>query len=136
MAAKRREIEPRIRPVRDSELSNLGERLKGAVSFLEALSNPDELSVIAEIKRKSPSAGDIAPTASAVEQAREYVNAQADALSILTDEPYFGGCLQDLWDVNDFLAYMTAALPPSGKTLWFTRFRCSKPLRPVPGPFC
>ena len=103
MAAKRREIEPRIRPVRDSELSNLGERLKGGLSFLDALSNPDELSVIAEIKRKSPSAGNISPTASAVEQAREYVNAQADALSILTDEPYFGGKLQDLWDVNDFL---------------------------------
>ena len=52
------------------------------------LSPPDELSVIAEIKRKSPSAGEIAPEASAVEQAREYINAQADALSILTDEPY------------------------------------------------
>ena len=54
MAAKRREIEPIIRPVRDSELSNLGERMRSGPSFLDALSSPDELSVIAEIKRKSP----------------------------------------------------------------------------------
>ena len=50
MAAKRREIEPIIRPVRDSELSNLGERMRSGPSFLDALSSPDELSVIAEIK--------------------------------------------------------------------------------------
>ena len=52
MAAKRREIEPIIRPIRDSELSNLGERMKSGPSFVEALSSPDELSVIAEIKRE------------------------------------------------------------------------------------
>ena len=72
MAAKRREIEPIIRPVRDSELSTLGERIKDGPSFLDALSSSDELSVIAEIKRKSPSAGEIASEASAVEQARPY----------------------------------------------------------------
>jgi len=111
MAAKRREIESRIRPVRDNELSNLGARLNEGVSFLDSLSSPNELSVIAEIKRKSPSAGDIAPSASAVEQAREYVNAKADALSVLTDEPYFGGSLQDLWDVNDFLCVHGRSTP-------------------------
>ena len=94
MAAKRREIEPIIRPVRDSELSNLGERMRSGPSFLDALSSPDELSVIAEIKRKSPSAGEIATGTSAVEQAREYINAHADCLSILTDQPYFGGTLR------------------------------------------
>ena len=57
--------------------------------LLKALSN-DQLSVIAEIKRKSPSAGIIAEEISAPEQARSYCNAGADALSILTDEKYFG----------------------------------------------
>ena len=71
----KREIEPIIRPVRDSELSTLGERIKGRPSFLDAPFLRDELSVIAEIKRKSPSAGEIASEASAVEQAREYINA-------------------------------------------------------------
>jgi indole-3-glycerol phosphate synthase len=46
----------------------------------------------------------IAENASAVNQARVYQNAGADALSILTDDKFFGGQLQDLWEVNEFLA--------------------------------
>ena len=45
----------------------------------------------------------IAEGISAVEQARSYYNSNADALSVLTDEKYFGGRLEDLWEVNDFL---------------------------------
>ena len=99
---KRREVASRSRPVSERELTQLGERMKARGSFLKALSN-DQLSVIAEIKRKSPSAGIIAEEISAPEQARSYCNAGADALSILTDEKYFGGKLEDLWEVNDFL---------------------------------
>jgi indole-3-glycerol phosphate synthase len=104
MAFKRREIENRIRPVRDKELERLGRIRRQGGSFLKALARRDRLSVIAEIKRKSPSAGKIAPsTLDAVEQARQYVNADADCFSILTDKSYFGGRLQDLWDVVEFL---------------------------------
>lgn len=104
MAAKRRFLEDRIRPVRESELERLGRAQRQGGSFYEALIQPDRLSVIAEIKRKSPSAGEIADAGlDAVEQARRYLNAQADCLSILTDTDYFGGRLQDLWDVVEFL---------------------------------
>lgn len=104
MAAKRQALAGSIRPVREQELDRLGRMQRQGGSFLEALARKDRLSVIAEIKRKSPSAGEIAPDSlDAVEQSRKYVNAEADCLSILTDTEYFGGSLQDLWDVIEFL---------------------------------
>ena len=101
---KRREVAPRARPVRPRELSSLGERMRVGLSFHDALASPEQLSVIAEIKRKSPSAGSIAEGISAGEQARTYLNAGADAMSVLTDEEFFGGKLEDLWEVNDFIS--------------------------------
>lgn len=104
MAAKRHALRNQIRPVRDQELQRLGQMQSQGGSFLNALARADRLSVIAEIKRKSPSAGEISDAAlDAVEQARKYLNAEADCLSILTDTDYFGGRLQDLWDVVEFL---------------------------------
>ena len=104
MAAKREALKASIRPIRDSELERLAQNAHAGASFRNALAQPDRLSVIAEIKRKSPSAGEIAdPKLNAVDQAREYVNAGADCLSILTDHDYFGGSMQDLWDVIEFL---------------------------------
>ena len=104
MAAKRHALKDLIRPVRDQELERLGRMQTQGGSFLEALARKDRLSVIAEIKRKSPSAGEIASaTLDVVDQAREYVNADVDCMSILTDTDYFGGHLQDLWDVVEFL---------------------------------
>ena len=47
--------------------------------------------LIAEIKRRSPSAGEIRPDLDSVEIARLYAEAGAAALSILTDARYFGG---------------------------------------------
>ena len=49
---------------------------------------------------RSPSAGDIKAGASAVEQAQRYQRAGADALSILTDQKFFGGTLDDLREVT------------------------------------
>lgn len=61
----------------------------------EALRN-ERLSVIAEIKRKSPAMGDLAPIVDPVELARVYAVAGASAFSVLTDEKDFGGSLSDL----------------------------------------
>ena len=104
MAAQRNALRDKIRPVRERELSRLADIQHKSNSFAQALSCKERLSVIAEIKRKSPSAGEIADSElNAVEQARKYINADVDCLSVLTNTDYFGGSLQDLWDVVEFI---------------------------------
>ncbi len=111
MAAKRRELEHRLRPIRDAELSRFASRERRGKSFLDALDRDRGLAVISEIKRRSPSAGTIATAVEAPEQARKYYNAGTDAISVLTDEAYFGGTIRDLWDVNDLLGTRADAPP-------------------------
>jgi indole-3-glycerol phosphate synthase len=67
--------------------------------FAEALSRP-WTSVIAEYKRRSPSAGDIRPDAGVVDIVRAYERGGAAAVSILTEERHFGGSLADLRDAR------------------------------------
>lgn len=101
MAWKRREIAPLVRPVTEAELARADATHPRPPSFAAALRRTDgKLAVISEIKRRSPSAGDIKAGASSVEQAQRYQAAGADALSVLTDEKFFGGTLEDLRGVT------------------------------------
>jgi indole-3-glycerol phosphate synthase len=63
--------------------------------FAEALSHPGT-SLIAEHKRRSPSAGTIREDASCAEVVSAYERGGAAALSVLTEEAHFGGSLADL----------------------------------------
>jgi indole-3-glycerol phosphate synthase len=112
MVHKRNEIASRIRPVPEAELQRVDASLPRPPSFIHALRRSDgNLAVIAEIKRRSPSAGDIKAGASSLEQARRYQAATADALSVLTDEKYFGGTLDDLRGVATHFISSAPAKP-------------------------
>jgi indole-3-glycerol phosphate synthase len=74
--------------------AQLGTR-EGARPFNEALVRPG-LSLIAEFKRRSPSAGDLSPGAGVAETVTAYERGGAAALSILTEERHFGGSVDDL----------------------------------------
>jgi len=66
--------------------------------FRDALAAPG-LSAIAEVKRRSPSAGDLRPEADPARLATQFTNAGAAAISILVDER-FGGSLDDLGEAR------------------------------------
>ena len=64
--------------------------------FSEALTRPGGVSIIAEHKRRSPSAGDIRAGASVTEIVQAYERGGAAGLSVLTEGQHFGGSLDDL----------------------------------------
>jgi len=66
------------------------------VSLKKYLSRPDLSGIIAEFKRKSPSLGMINPHASVEKTTFGYMQAGASALSVLTDQNFFGGKNEDL----------------------------------------
>jgi indole-3-glycerol phosphate synthase len=67
----------------------------GTRAFASALEVPG-VSVIAEIKRRSPSKGDLAPDVDAAVLAKDYAAAGAACISVLTDERFFAGSAADL----------------------------------------
>jgi indole-3-glycerol phosphate synthase len=64
--------------------------------FAEALRRPGRINVISEYKRKSPSKGVIREDLSPQDVAKGYAAAGAAAMSILTDEQFFGGQIDHL----------------------------------------
>lgn len=95
VAHKRKEVSDRKRatPVRELEQRMFFQR--PVVSLKNELLNPSASGIIAEFKRKSPSKGIINSTVKAEYVTTQYVQAGASALSVLTDQNFFGGSEAD-----------------------------------------
>ncbi|MDZ4170466.1 MAG: indole-3-glycerol-phosphate synthase [Coriobacteriia bacterium] len=69
--------------------------------FIDTLRSRDDVAVIAEVKKCSPSAGVIAAQCEASKQALHYQDGGAACISVLTEPKFFGGSFADLSDVAD-----------------------------------
>lgn len=69
---------------------------RGFRAALEMVAASGDIAVISEIKRRSPSKGDLAPDLDPVELAQQYERGGAVCLSVLTDVDFFGGSIEDL----------------------------------------
>jgi indole-3-glycerol phosphate synthase len=98
--ATRRRLEERKRAQPLADLERRAAERGECRPFAEALARPGT-SLIAEYKRRSPSAGTIREGAGVADLVRAYERGGAAALSILTEEDHFGGSLQDLREAAD-----------------------------------
>ena len=71
-------------------------------SFYEKVKgNSGQMHLIAEVKRASPSKGKIKLDVDCLQQAKAYEQAGVSAISVLTDEQFFKGSLEDLREIAD-----------------------------------
>ncbi|GGH72422.1 indole-3-glycerol phosphate synthase [Compostibacillus humi] len=74
---------------------------KQVPSFTEQVRKAETISIIAEIKRASPSKGEINSKVDPVFQAKQYEKSGAAAISVLTDSAFFQGSMEDLEKVRE-----------------------------------
>jgi indole-3-glycerol phosphate synthase len=77
---------------------------RGFAEALLGIAKQDGNALICEVKRKSPSAGDISPGRDQVAVARDYEAGGAACISVLTDGPSFGGSLDDMITVRNAIS--------------------------------
>lgn len=81
------------------------------IDFEQRLRRDAPMAVIAEVKRASPSKGDIAPGMDAVAQAMKYALGGAAGISVLTEPTWFKGSLEDLAGVRQAIEALGEARP-------------------------
>jgi indole-3-glycerol phosphate synthase len=105
VALKRKELPERQKAVPLSALEDAIKHQPAPLDLAAALKG-DGISLIAEIKRASPSKGDLNVNLDAVAMAKTYARCGAKAISVLTEERYFKGSGQDLESVKKTLPHV------------------------------
>lgn len=99
VADKRTELAAARRRVPEARVRALATAGSGVRPFAKALRR-DSIALIAEVKKASPSRGVLRDDFDAVALARAYANANAAAISVLTDKRHFQGSLSHLESVR------------------------------------
>jgi indole-3-glycerol phosphate synthase len=84
-------------------VKDLSEKIKtnkNYYDFEKPLNNKNKVNVIAEIKKASPSAGEIIKDYNPIEIAKKYAKSGATCLSVLTEEKNFKGKIEDIQDIK------------------------------------
>lgn len=100
LADKRREVEYLHTRATVESFASVIENLPPVRDLRAAIHATPGIAIIAEIKRKSPSRGILNVAIDPGQTAMLYQQAGASAVSVLTDEKYFGGSLEDLQRVR------------------------------------
>lgn len=100
IAKKKTEVVERKQKISISELEKMPFFQNKAFSFEEFLLRKEKTGIIAEFKRRSPSKGIINDSSFTVDVTKDYMKYGACAISVLTDEEFFGGSLKDLVDAR------------------------------------
>lgn len=95
----REDIAARMECTPLDDLKERAQRRSAALNFYDILRQPG-VSVIAEVKRSSPSKGALAVIDDPAALARDYEQGGAQCISVLTEQRRFGGCLADLAQVR------------------------------------
>jgi len=101
LAKKKERIVLAKQQLPEEELKSKVDGLPSARPFIEAISKPRQISLIAEIKKASPSQGVIRQAFNHIEIAKAYQEAGVQAVSVLTEEDFFLGNLAYINEVKN-----------------------------------